>query len=511
MDETQPLLAPQTNGHANGKHPSAPPFANHGGADDATANQDNELIHDQDNPHAWPRSFRLLLVALLALMAFTVTFTCIALVPLAPSIINSLDQTSNHPSSSYAAILLVTIWELGEAAGPLLIAPLSEVYGRAPVFHAANALFIVSTAVGAISQSSAQLILARFVTGMAVATNVLNPAVIGDLFPTEERGSAMSLVMLTPLMGGAIGPAVAGAVAQGAGWRAVMWMSVALAVVVEILFLILFRETYMPAVLRRRLHDVDVSKRQNAKLDGTIEDGLDVDALEVRPKSLVWQSIKRPATIFASSFVLQILSLYGAVMFSFFYIISTTMPSILQNRYNFSPALVGSSFLAFSIGSLAGILTNNTFLDKIYLHLTIPQTGPQPENRLPLVIIGAFTMPLTIILYGFTASLHLPASLLLLSVALMGCTIMLGLVPMMSYIVDAFGVYSASALTAVLITRCLMSTVLPMAVEPLERRLGYGWGLTVLAGVCAVLAPVPWVVMRRGAVWRQRSDYTKGG
>jgi len=45
----------------------------------------------------------------------------------------------------------VTIWELGEAAGPLLIAPLSEMYGQYPVINGANMLFIVATVLAATS------------------------------------------------------------------------------------------------------------------------------------------------------------------------------------------------------------------------------------------------------------------------------------------------------------------------------------------------------------------------
>ena len=56
--------------------------------------------------------------------------------PLATTIVEDLD--GKHSSSANSA-LLVTIWELGEAAGPLLIAPLSELLGRSPVFHAFTA------------------------------------------------------------------------------------------------------------------------------------------------------------------------------------------------------------------------------------------------------------------------------------------------------------------------------------------------------------------------------------
>lgn len=88
---------------------------------------------------------------------------------------------------------------------------------------------------------------------------------------------------------------------------------------------------------------------------------------------------------------------------------------------------------------------------------------------------------------------------------------MFAMVPMMSYVVDAFGLYSASALTAVLIARCLMGTFLPLLTAPLVARLGWGWGFMVLAALCAGLAPVPGVIMRFGGVWRQRSEFSRDG
>lgn len=103
-------------------------------------------------------------------------------------------------------MLFVTIWELGEAAGPLFIAPLSEIFGRYPVYNAANVLFIGGIVLSALSQDVNLLVFSRFLTGCAVATNVLNPAIVGDMYPSDSRGSPMSIVMLAPLIGGAVGP-----------------------------------------------------------------------------------------------------------------------------------------------------------------------------------------------------------------------------------------------------------------------------------------------------------------
>lgn len=104
-----------------------------------------------------------------------------------------------------ATVLFVTIWELGEATGPLFLAPLSEIYGRFIVYNVANCFFIAGIVISALSQNIKLLIFSRFLTGCAVASNVLNPAIIADMFPSESRGAAMSAVMLAPLIGGVLG------------------------------------------------------------------------------------------------------------------------------------------------------------------------------------------------------------------------------------------------------------------------------------------------------------------
>jgi hypothetical protein len=128
---------------------------------------------------------------------------------------------------------------------------------------------------------------------------------------------------------------------------------------------------------------------------------------------------------------------------------------------------------------------------------------------MPLVIASAFLLPASVAFFGWTAQNRWPAALLLCSVGLLGFSLLIGMVPLMAYVVDAFGLYSASALTAVLITRCLMGTFLPLAVGPLTDAVGYGYGFSILAAGCLLLAPIPLIVMRYGSHWRQRSAYTR--
>ncbi|CAG8978288.1 hypothetical protein HYALB_00010287 [Hymenoscyphus albidus] len=463
----------------------------------------NRKGRDEENPMDWSPAYKRGIVLLLAFMAFTVTFTCIGVVPIADKIILNLDGAENTSSS----ILLVSIWELGEAFGPLLIAPLSEIYGRYPIFNIANILFIIATALSATASSSKTLIFARFLTGCATASNVLNPSIIADIFPVEEQGKGMSLVMLAPLLGGAIGPALSGAIAERFGWRIVLWGSAVVAIICELFFFFLFRETYKVPILQRRAARLR-KETGNANWKCAWEGDSDASSSGWR---ILWTSVKRPLSVLRSSVVLQIMSFYGGLTFSSFYILATTLPRILSRVYGFSPALVGSSFLCFSTGATLGVTISNLFSDKIYLTLgTRPHHHPVPEYRLPLMILGASLMPFVAALYGWTPHALWSVSLILLAAALLGTIMMLIWVPLSLYVVESFGLYSASAMTMVLVARCLGGTLLPLGIPPLTGRLGIGPGFLVLAAVCGVLIPVPVVVMRCGGVWRRWSRFSRG-
>ena len=165
------------------------------------------------------------------------------------------------------------------------------------------------------------------------------------------------------------------------------------------------------------------------------------------------------------------------------------------------------------IGSIISVVILNVFLDKIYICLRDthkPSNGQgQPEYRLPLAIVGALTAPIAIALYGWSAQLRLPLSVVLFDLGLLGATMFLAFLPVTAYIVDAFKLYSASAMTALIVTRCLAGTFLPLAVDPLVNKMGYGWGFTVLCGVSLLTAPIPVLIYRYGVRWRQRSRYTQ--
>lgn len=96
---------------------------------------------------------------------------------------------------------MVSVFLLGYCFGPLVIAPLSEMYGRLPLYHACNILFCIFSIACALSQSVGQLIAFRFLAGTAGSSPLtLGGGSIADMIPKERRGSMMAIWTLGPLL-----------------------------------------------------------------------------------------------------------------------------------------------------------------------------------------------------------------------------------------------------------------------------------------------------------------------
>lgn len=117
--------------------------------------------------------------------------------PGVPDVMADFDSSSNILST-----FVVSVYVLGFAFGPLIIAPASEMYGRSPVYHTCNIFFFVFTICNAVSTNAAMLIAFRFLAGFAgVGATTIGSGTIADMVPQERRGLAMSLWSLGPIFG----------------------------------------------------------------------------------------------------------------------------------------------------------------------------------------------------------------------------------------------------------------------------------------------------------------------
>ena len=142
-----------------------------------------------------------------------------------------------HQSSPTTATFILSIYILGFAFGPLIIAPLSELYGRSILYNIGNLCFTVFTVGAALSNSIGMLMAFRFLMGLAGAVPItIGSGSIADVMPVEKRGRAMAAWALGPLLGPCIGPVAGGYLIEAAGWRWVYWLIVILVRVDAVLY-----------------------------------------------------------------------------------------------------------------------------------------------------------------------------------------------------------------------------------------------------------------------------------
>ena len=105
-------------------------------------------------------------------------------------------------ASSVASTLAVTLYVLGLAIGPMFLSPLSEIFGRVPIYHGANVMFVAFILGNALSRSLAQFLVFRFLSGCAGGTPMtLGGGTIADITTIQKRAVAMALFSLGPLAG----------------------------------------------------------------------------------------------------------------------------------------------------------------------------------------------------------------------------------------------------------------------------------------------------------------------
>ena len=393
---------------------------------------------------------------------------------------------------------LVSVWELGEAFGPLVLAPLSELYGRSPIYHCANIGFIIFSIAGALSVNLNMLIAFRFLNGVTVASVTLGPSIVGDLFITEERATAMAIMNLAPLLGPVAGPIVGGYMSQNIGWRWLWWFVAILAGVLEVGFIRLFRETYKVKILQQKAIRLQ-------KATGNLAYKVEYKAA-AQDKNFLLHSMLRPLRMLIFSPVVSLLAVYVALVFGYLYLLLTSITEVFEDIYGFSTGTASLTFLGLGIGMTVGLMSCGRLLDR-YVQKMKAAGGMKPEHRLPPMILGGLVIPISLFLYGWTAQYRLHWIAPVIGTALLGFGVAATIIPAFSYLVDAFGIHAASAVAANITLRCVTGALLPLAGPPLYQKLGVGWGNSLLGFIALAFAPMPLLLMKYGERIRKSSKY----
>ncbi|KAJ5818723.1 hypothetical protein N7474_004314 [Penicillium riverlandense] len=438
---------------------------------------------DQDpaNPMNWSNARKWTIVAIVSFITFLTPLASSMFAPGVPQVMADFGV-----NSVLIATFIVSIYILGFAFGPLVVAPLSEHYGRAIVYNTCNVLFLIFNIASAVAPNLASLIVFRFLCGFAgVTPTTLGSGTIADLIPPQSRGKAMALWSLGPLFGPIIGPVAGGFLVEATSWRWVFWVLSIAGGASSIVFFFAVPETYVPILLERkaaRLRKTTGNESYTSRLSSGAS-----------PKELFLRSLVRPTKMLLFSPIVASLSIYIAVLYGLLYILFTTFTEVFEGQYGFTAGTSGLSFLGSGVGMLAGLAYSAYFSDRgIRLKIQRQETL-QPEDRLPsyMTIPGALSVPIGLFIYGWSTDKHVHWIVPEIGNAVTGYGMIIILMCVQTYLVDAFTAHAASAIAACTVLRSLMGGLLPLCGLKLYDAIGLGWGNSLLAFIALGIAPIP--------------------
>ncbi|KAF2397931.1 polyamine transporter 1 [Trichodelitschia bisporula] len=444
---------------------------------------------DPDKPTNWSPLFRWTLIVLVSTVTFVAGLSSSIFAPGVPSMMSEFNS-----SNSTLATLSVSIFVLGLATGPLLFAPLSELYGRLGVQHIGNFGFLVFTIACALATSLDMLIGFRLVQGIFAAVPLTNGgAIIADTVRQEERGFALAMLTMGLLAGPVVGPVAGGFMNAALGWRWAFWLSAILLAPCCIVSLLVWRESYPPVLLARKAERLR-AETGNPLLRSEYD-------TELAPAEHFKRAVKRTCKMLVFSPVVLATSLHMGLVYAYFYLLITTLASVFEETYHFGASIVGLSFLGLGVGYVVGQVFFAWLSDRIVRRRA--KNGVMlPEDRMFLAFWSGFLVPVAFFWYGWSAQARVHWIVPIIGPGFMGAGASVLFMSIQVYLIDAYTIYAASALGATLVARSVMAALLPLAAPAMYARLGMGWGNSLLAFLAMLCIPIPWVLMRWGEAMR---------
>lgn len=451
---------------------------------------------DAGNPMNWGKGLKWTITMIAATECFATAFSSSAFS-------GTIRQLIVHFQASTTLLTAgISLFVLGFALGPLLWAPLSEIYGRQLIFFITFLAFSAFEAGATADAGVATLLVMRFFAGSFGSSPFTNAGgVIADIFPANERGAAMGIFSLAPSAGPTLGPLVGGFLGQNEGWRWVMGLMTMLAAALWIIGSLLVPETYAPVLLRKRA--IELSKRTGK----VYKTRIDVEKGEISARKVLSIALVRPWLLLFMEPIVLVLSIWLGIVYGTLYLLFGAFPVVFQVERGWSQGVGGLAFLGVAVGMVAAIAMGG-FWQKRY-NATAAKNGgvAPPEARLPPTMIGGIAIPIGMFWFAWTSypSVHFMAPIAAGVPFGFGLTlIFLGIT---NYLIDAYTIFAASVLAANTVLRSLFGAAFPLFTQDMYNNLGTQWASSVPAFLALAMVPAPFILYKYGATIRAKCVY----
>ncbi|KAK3942030.1 mfs multidrug transporter [Diplogelasinospora grovesii] len=449
---------------------------------------------DPENPKNWPLWYR-------SWVIFAVSFSTWVVVLYSTSYTASIPGLMDeyHVRNQSIVTLGVTTYLLGLAVGSLIVAPMSELYGRRPVFIICLVVFAVLVIPCALATSLAEIIVVRFfgaVFGAAMVSN--SPGTVVDIAHPDYLALCISLWSIAPLNGPVTGPLIGGFVYQYLGWRWDNWLVLILAGV-ALLVMTTVKETYAPAILKKK------AARQRKELDD--ERWWCRYDNKISTSKVLKINLSRPFVLAWTEPILWFFNIWISVIYGILYLCFVAYPVVFSEHRGWSPGISGLAFVGIGIGTMLAICLEPVWRRIINSHEKDPETGrARPEATAAIMSIGAILTPIGQLVFSWTClpgTIHWAIPIAFGIPFGMGNT--LSFIYGSNYIAGSYGIYAASALAGNAVMRSFFGGTLPLAGPAMYAALTPQWAGTLLGLLEVCLIPIPLIFYRYGDKIRARS------
>jgi hypothetical protein len=145
-------------------------------------------------------------------------------------------------------------------------------------------------------------------------------------------------------------------------------------------------------------------------------------------------ALKRSFSLLGIQPIIQVLSVYNAIIFGTYYLFLTTVSSTFRNAYGQSIKISSLHYLAMLLGFILSVGVSGKAMDGLYNQLS--KNGTFPEARMPYLAASGSILPAGLLLYGWTAQHRAFWLAPDVGLFLVGIGIMAPLIAIQHYILD---------------------------------------------------------------------------
>ncbi|KAJ5359104.1 major facilitator superfamily domain-containing protein [Penicillium cataractarum] len=398
-------------------------------------------------------------------------------------------------------VLPTAIFLIGYCVGPLVWSPLSETVGRRPVLFWTFTVFVLGTLGCAFAPNWAALLIFRVICGtMAAAPQTVSGGVYADMFSDmRSRGRAMALYMSASSFGPIIGPIISGCSVKY-GWRWTFRIDLIICGLTWIALLFL-SETFTPVLLKKqakKLRKETGSNRYFAPQE-----------LKSDAAFTLTQTITRPLTMLVFEPIILFTAIYVSLAWAMVFFYFQAYPIIFKGIYGFDVAMTSLTYLPMGVGAASSCVFA-LYYDMIYQKAKKLgkrwASGPEYQ-RLPLSCTAGPLLSISMFWLAWSAKPSVHWIVPVLSGSIFGLAYQITFISLLTYVTDAYKIYSASALASSVIMRSIAGALFPLAADPLYSKLEVSWATSILGFASMACIPIPFALLYYGPSIRKRSPF----